>query len=162
MSKSVVQSGDEKIPGSPLNCFDALRALRPIPMASQSLKCLLEFSGLSAFFASRYSYRSATIGSTRAALLAGIQHASTPVASNNKTVLAKIAGSYGFTPGHNSASMARPSTAATLGIAAGVSVKVISDLLGHASISFTLECYSHVLPSIQDEAAAKVEKLLVA
>lgn len=46
-------------------------------------------------------------------------------------------------------------TAATLGIAAGVSVKVISDLLGHASISFTLERYSHVLPSIQDEAAAK-------
>jgi integrase len=53
-------------------------------------------------------------------------------------------------------------TAATLGIAAGVSVKVISDLLGHASISFTLERYSHVLPSIQDEAAAQVEKLLVA
>lgn len=53
-------------------------------------------------------------------------------------------------------------TAATLGIAAGVSVKVISDLLGHASISFTLERYSHVLPSIQDEAAAKMEKLLVA
>ena len=53
-------------------------------------------------------------------------------------------------------------TAATLGIAAGVSVKVISDQLGHASISFTLERYSHVLPSIQDEAAARVEKLLVA
>lgn len=53
-------------------------------------------------------------------------------------------------------------TAAPLGIAAGVSVKVISDLLGHASISFTLERYSHVLPSIQDEAAAKVERLLVA
>ena len=43
--------------------------------------------------ASRYSYRSATIGSTRAALRAGIQHASKPVASNNKTVLAKVAGS---------------------------------------------------------------------
>ena len=53
-------------------------------------------------------------------------------------------------------------TAATLGIAAGVSVKVIADQLGHASISFTLERYSHVLPSIQDEAAAKVEKLLIA
>jgi integrase len=53
-------------------------------------------------------------------------------------------------------------TAATLGIAAGVSVKVISDQLGHASISFTLERYSHVLPSIQDEAAAKVEQLLIA
>jgi integrase len=53
-------------------------------------------------------------------------------------------------------------TAATLGIAAGVSVKVISEQLGHASISFTLERYSHVLPSIQDEAAAKVEQLLMA
>jgi integrase len=53
-------------------------------------------------------------------------------------------------------------TAAILGVAAGISVKVISDQLGHASISFTLEGYSHVLPSIQDEAAAKVEKLLVA
>ena len=53
-------------------------------------------------------------------------------------------------------------TAATLAIAAGVSVKVISDQLGHASISFTLERYSHVLPSIQDEAAAKVEQLLIA
>jgi integrase len=53
-------------------------------------------------------------------------------------------------------------TAATLGIAPGVSVKVISDQLGHASISFTLERYSHVLLSIQDEAAAKVEQLLMA
>ena len=32
-------------------------------------------------------------------------------------------------------------TAATLAVAAGVSVKVISDQLGHASISFTLERY---------------------
>jgi hypothetical protein len=55
-----------------------------------------------------------------------------------------------------------PSHGRHLGIAAGVSVKAISDQLGHASISFTLERYSHVLPSIQDEAAAKVEKLLVA
>ena len=46
-------------------------------------------------------------------------------------------------------------------VAAGVSVKVISDQLGHASISFTLERYSHVLPSIQDEAAAKVERMLM-
>jgi integrase len=53
-------------------------------------------------------------------------------------------------------------TAATLEIAAGALGKVISDQLGHASISFTLERYSHVLPSIQDEAAAKVEKPLVA
>jgi integrase len=40
-------------------------------------------------------------------------------------------------------------TAATLSVAAGVSLKVVSDRLGHASISFTLERYSHVLPSIR-------------
>ncbi|HEV2175304.1 MAG TPA: tyrosine-type recombinase/integrase [Nitrospira sp.] len=51
--------------------------------------------------------------------------------------------------------------AATLAVAAGVSVKVISDQLGHASISFTLERYSHVLPSIQDEASARVERMLM-
>ena len=50
-------------------------------------------------------------------------------------------------------------TAATLAVAADVSVKVISDQLGHASISFTLERYSHVLPSIQDEAAARVGRM---
>jgi hypothetical protein len=52
-------------------------------------------------------------------------------------------------------------TSATLAVAAGVSVRVISDQLGHASISFTLERYSHVLPSIQDEAAARVERMLI-
>lgn len=52
-------------------------------------------------------------------------------------------------------------TSATLAMAAGVSVKVISEQLGHASISFTLERYSHVLPSIQDEAAARVERMLI-
>jgi integrase len=53
-------------------------------------------------------------------------------------------------------------TAATLGVAADVSVKVISEQLGHASISFTLERYSHVQPSIQDEAGARVDRLLLA
>jgi integrase len=52
-------------------------------------------------------------------------------------------------------------SAASLGVAAGVSVKAISEQLGHASISFTLERYSHVLPSIQDEAAARVERILM-
>jgi integrase len=51
-------------------------------------------------------------------------------------------------------------TAATLPVAAGVSVKDISDQLGHARISFTLERYSHVLPSIQDDAAANFECML--
>ena len=52
-------------------------------------------------------------------------------------------------------------TAATLAVAADVSVKVISNQLGHVSISFTLERYSHVLPGIQDEAAARVERMLM-
>lgn len=51
-------------------------------------------------------------------------------------------------------------TAATLGLAAGVSPKVVSEQLGHASAAFTLEVYSHVLPHMQDEAALKVESLL--
>lgn len=52
-------------------------------------------------------------------------------------------------------------TAASLAAAAGVSVKVISDQLGHASILFTLERYTHMLPGIQDEAAARVERMLM-
>lgn len=52
-------------------------------------------------------------------------------------------------------------TAAILAIAAGVSVMVISDQLGHASISYTLGRYSHVLPSIQSEEAVRVEHPLM-
>ena len=48
-----------------------------------------------------------------------------------------------------------------LAVTVGVSVKVISGRLGHASISLTLERYTHVLPSIEDEAVAMVEQLLV-
>jgi integrase len=53
-------------------------------------------------------------------------------------------------------------TAATLGLAAGVSPKIVSEQLGHASVAFTLEVYSHVLPHMQDTAAMKVEALLMA
>ncbi len=52
-------------------------------------------------------------------------------------------------------------TAATLALAAGVSPKVVSEQLGHASAAFTLDTYAHVLPHMQDEAAAKVEAMLV-
>ncbi len=51
-------------------------------------------------------------------------------------------------------------TAATLGLAAGVSPKIVSEQLGHASVAFTLEVYSHVLPHMQDTAAMQVEALL--
>ena len=36
----------------------------------------------------------------------------------------------------------------------GVHPKVVSERLGHASIGITLDTYSHVLPSLQTEAAA--------
>ena len=39
-------------------------------------------------------------------------------------------------------------------IAAGVYAKVISESLGHASISITLDRYGHLFPGSQDEAAA--------
>ena len=51
-------------------------------------------------------------------------------------------------------------SAATIALAAGVSPKVVSEQLGHASTAFTLDTYAHVLPHMQDEAAARVEALL--
>jgi integrase len=51
-------------------------------------------------------------------------------------------------------------TAATLALSAGVSAKVVSEQLGHASSAFTLDTYSHVLPHLQTEAAGRVEALL--
>jgi integrase len=43
---------------------------------------------------------------------------------------------------------------------AGVNVKVVSDRLGHASVSFTLDTYGHVMPGQQAEAAAAAAALL--
>ena len=52
-------------------------------------------------------------------------------------------------------------TAATLALTVGVSPKVVSEQLGHTSAAFTLDVYSHVLPDMQDDAAAKVESPLL-
>lgn len=51
-------------------------------------------------------------------------------------------------------------TSATLALAAGVPPKVVAEQLGHQSSAFTLDQYSHVLPHMQQEAAARVEGLL--
>jgi hypothetical protein len=37
---------------------------------------------------------------------------------------------------------------------AGINVYVVSEHLGHASVSFTLDTYAHVMPGQQAEAAA--------
>jgi integrase len=51
-------------------------------------------------------------------------------------------------------------THATALLVAGENPKVVSERLGHASITLTLDTYSHVLPTTQQAAAAKVEALL--
>jgi integrase len=43
---------------------------------------------------------------------------------------------------------------------AGVNVKVVSERLGHASVSFTLDTYAHVMPGQQAHAAAAAAGLL--
>jgi integrase len=42
----------------------------------------------------------------------------------------------------------------------GVHVKVVSERLGHASTSFTMDRYGHVMPNIQAGAAAAVAALV--
>ncbi len=51
-------------------------------------------------------------------------------------------------------------TAATLLLGRGVNPKIVSEMLGHASIRITLDIYSHVLPDMQDQAAAALEGVL--
>jgi len=51
-------------------------------------------------------------------------------------------------------------TAATLLLLQGVHPKVVQERLGHSQISITLDTYSHVLPSMGREAAAKLDALL--
>jgi integrase len=38
--------------------------------------------------------------------------------------------------------------------------KVVQERLGHATVSITLDVYSHVLGSLQRDAARKVDELL--
>jgi len=52
-------------------------------------------------------------------------------------------------------------THGTLLIAAGVPVKVVSERLGHATPTYTIETYQHVLPGMQADAARVFEQLIV-
>lgn len=51
-------------------------------------------------------------------------------------------------------------THATLALAAGIHPKVVSERLGHANISITLDTYSHSIPALEEEAAAKVARIV--
>jgi integrase len=51
-------------------------------------------------------------------------------------------------------------TCATLLLGRNVNPKIVSEMLGHASIAITLDTYSHVLPNMQGEAAKAMEDAL--
>jgi len=51
-------------------------------------------------------------------------------------------------------------TCATLLLGEGVNAKVVSEMLGHTSVTITLNTYFHVLPDMQDSAADAMETAL--
>ena len=53
-------------------------------------------------------------------------------------------------------------THATLALQAGIHPKVVSERLGHATVAITLDTYSHAIPAMQEEAAAKIAGLVFA
>ena len=50
-------------------------------------------------------------------------------------------------------------TCVTLLLIKGVHPKIVQELLGHSSISITLDTYSHVLPNLQSEAVRAMDSL---
>ena len=51
-------------------------------------------------------------------------------------------------------------THATLALQAGIHPKVVSERLGHAQVSMTLDTYSHAIPALQESAAALIAALV--
>ncbi|MFC8614837.1 site-specific integrase [Micromonospora purpureochromogenes] len=51
-------------------------------------------------------------------------------------------------------------TCATLLLAAGVSPRVVMDILGHSQIAVTMNIYGHVMPAMQQEAAGHMDAAL--
>ena len=48
-------------------------------------------------------------------------------------------------------------TCATLLLTKGVHPKIVSEMLGHSSVSITLDVYSHVIPGLGEVAANAME-----
>lgn len=51
-------------------------------------------------------------------------------------------------------------TSATLALSSGVNVKVISERLGHSSAKMTLDVYARAMPTLQREAADRLETII--
>src|SRR5207248_8031347 len=47
-------------------------------------------------------------------------------------------------------------SAATLLLGMGIHPKIVQEILGHSSIAMTMNVYSHVLPSMQQDAMSKL------
>jgi integrase len=52
-------------------------------------------------------------------------------------------------------------TAVTIALAVGISAKIVREQLGLASVAFTLDVYSRVLPHMREAAAEKIQALLL-
>ena len=50
-------------------------------------------------------------------------------------------------------------SAATILMAAGVHPKMVQERMGHSSIAMTMDIYSYVMPSMQQEVADKIDDL---
>lgn len=53
-------------------------------------------------------------------------------------------------------------TAASILLAKGVHVKLVSEMLGHSTIVLTLDTYSHVIPAMHGDAAAAMDAVFTA
>jgi integrase len=51
-------------------------------------------------------------------------------------------------------------TTATLMLGQGVHPKLVSEMLGHATVAITLDLYSHATPAMHREAASTLDALL--
>ena len=53
-------------------------------------------------------------------------------------------------------------TSASLMLLRGAKPKVISEALGHASVAFTMDTYSHIISGMQEDAMALLDEVLPA
>jgi integrase len=51
-------------------------------------------------------------------------------------------------------------TAATIMLTQGVHPKLVQEMLGHSTIATTMDTYSHVMPTLHDEAVRKLDAVL--